>query len=611
MTTKMTKTTRRMTMSDLEAVADNDDASNEAPPAQQPPRGKGRIATLTRAARQETESEGRSLSDWMRGLGVGGAAGSFQVKVTRLEPMTHGGKKVGGFLKTYSNEFIDEAILQDQHGGGKFQVQVLKPDERGSYVYFKAKNIDVAGDPKALPSTEDDRTRQATPDAGNVLAAQAMNAMQGLLTETRREAARGAPDGEAIARSVASATGPIMETVRMLQDELKAARAEAVAARQVQADPVRDAILSKVMEDDSSRTASIRMAHQSELAQLRQSAADTEARLRDQFARDLDRLERGHERQIDTMKHSYESQIASLKHTYEGQISTLTGSHAREISSMTLLGTVQSKSGEQDAKRLERDNTELRAEVARLREKKDKSIFEQVKEIEELKEVFGDGDEKEKSTWEKALETLGSAPAVIKMLGGLTGADQPAPAQQPQLQEAQPPPPFTPFQAPDGNWYTHDGQGTIRPYDPNRARRVKQRAAAAAQAAPAAGAPAAAAGPEGAPPVEVPVGPTAEEVAAQQQAVLVAQAAANLPRDQVQMAVTYLENAFRGGQEAPTVAQSLRSQGLVPGDIFQFIREQGVDPLLDKVARLESSSPLATQKGRNWVRNVAKSLVEG
>ena len=606
-------------MSEEMATADDESADVPSPP---PPRGRGKIQPITRTDRVDAETQSRSLSDWMRGLGVGGASGQFQVKVTRLEPSTHGGKRVGGFLKSYSNEFIDEALIQEQHGGGKFQIQVFRMDERGSFVYHKAKNVDVAGDPRPLAS--DDPVKPAQPDTGGALAAQAMQTMMGIVADTKREAGR-APDSVAVASLIASAVAPLERTIEMLRNDLQAARQ---AATQVQVDPVRDGILKKVMEDDSARTSSIRVAHQSELNQLRQSMADIESRLRDQHQRDLDRIERDHDRSMQDTVRQYEGQINNLKHAYEGQIATLKESQSREISSMTLLGTTRDSLGQGEIQRLERENNQLRAEVVALREKKDKSIFEQAKELEEIRDLLGGGDDDDKKAgWEKVLNTP-AATAVLAKIAGLVAPDGTVPGQPGQLQPQQPqpqlqaPPPFTPFQGGDGRWYTHDGQGNIRPYVRPEQRRKRPRQAAPAPMPPAAEAP-----------VEATVEMTPEEAAqaqaqaeaaraaqvaqaqaaalAQAQAQALAQAASELDRGMVQAAIDYLEGGYRRGTEPQIMAQSLRSQGLVPTSIFQFLREQGVDPLLDKVARLEASSPLATQKGRNWVRSVAKSLVEG
>ena len=164
------------------------------------------------------------------------------------------------------------------------------------------------------------------------------------------------------------------------------------------------------------------------------------------------------------------------------------------------------------------------------------------------------------------------------------------------------PPPHVPFTGQDGNLYVHDGQGNVAPVQ--RPLKLKKRPRPAVAAAPPPPPPAP-------PPADAPADQQAayeaeraahEEAAKAHADAMMAQQASEIPRDMVQAAVVYLEGAFRGNQEPSVVAQSLRSQGLVPDSVFQFMRDQGVDALLEKVARLEASSPLATQAGRNWVR---------
>jgi hypothetical protein len=557
--------------------------------------------------RRENESDAQNMSDWFQGLGVGGTHGSFRITVTRTDPTMHKGVRVGGHLRHYDNEFIDESVIAANHGGGKFMVKVHVPGATGGWLYHKAKQVEIAGEPK-LPDEGKDE-----PDVGTAMAGQAFTVMKEALADARQGSRSNGADGETIARAVAAATAPFQATLQMMQGELAAARQSATEARQVQADPVRDKLLSKMVEDDSARITAIRVAHESEIRQLRQSATDTEALLRSQFNRDLERQERQGERQMDTLKSSYESQIMTMKHTYEGQIATLKESHARELSSITMMSTTTDKIGAAESKRFERENAELRAEVKALREKKDKSIFEQVKEMGELKEILGVGDEKEQGVIERVLETLANSKAAIGLASKLAGGDAPAvapPPTHPQL-----PPPFTPFRAEDGKVYTHDGQGNLREV----ARKKKVRPPAPPPQAPVAAAPTTE-GPA-VPMTEEQLAAQAAQVAqaqaeqqaayvAQQQEMVLREAMGELSSEDVALAVGYLESAYRGSQEPKMVAQSLRSQGLVPTSLFGFIRDQGVDVLLDKVARLEASSPLATQKGRNWVRSVARGLIE-
>jgi len=43
--------------------------------------------------------------------------------------------------------------------------------------------------------------------------------------------------------------------------------------------------------------------------------------------------------------------------------------------------------------------------------------------------------------------------------------------------------------------------------------------------------------------------------------------------------------------------------------VLAVIRNRGVDGFLTDVAKLEGTSPLASQAGRNWTRKVGKALL--
>jgi hypothetical protein len=87
----------------------------------------------------------------------------------------------------------------------------------------------------------------------------------------------------------------------------------------------------------------------------------------------------------------------------------------------------------------------------------------------------------------------------------------------------------------------------------------------------------------------------------------------DIPADQIATVISYLERAFTAGQDPVIVAQS--GKAILPADILSWIQghdndqTNGVDLFLSKVAKLPSTSPLASQGGRNWVRKVGKALV--
>lgn len=61
---------------------------------------------------------------------------------------------------------------------------------------------------------------------------------------------------------------------------------------------------------------------------------------------------------------------------------------------------------------------------------------------------------------------------------------------------------------------------------------------------------------------------------------------------------------MRRNTPAVTLASGMRNQ--VPGDILQFLRTVGIDELLDE----QPDHPMATQMGRNYLREAIEALDE-
>ncbi len=77
----------------------------------------------------------------------------------------------------------------------------------------------------------------------------------------------------------------------------------------------------------------------------------------------------------------------------------------------------------------------------------------------------------------------------------------------------------------------------------------------------------------------------------------------------VALAVEFLESAYRSGAEPARVAQSIVS--VTPADVVAKIREIGIDSFLDEFTSVNPNSPIGTLAGRNFLRNVAKILIDG
>lgn len=512
-----------------------------------------------KAFRQAVEEEAVNVIDWARSI-TGGTAG-FRVDLHRMEPVKHLGQDVGGFLMAYHDDpDISEERIKQEHGGGRYKLTALTPNEKGSWTFRKRLTISIAGAPKLIARNEDDRATAAAPAS---VASEQPSVATRALDMVEKAYNRGPDRGQgmdpvAIAKmvsdAVAAATAPLQRMNDALASEIREMRTTAP-----QTNPVADKLLERFIDKGDNRLDAIRMQHESELNQLRQSARDSEARLRDQFDRDRDRSDKLHDREVKQLTDAHARELQSLR-----------DSHARELESAKSLVQTKDLVGASEQKRLNEEVVALRAEVKELRAKKDKSPLEMIKELNELKEIIGedDGDE-DKSSIEKVIDVITNSKAAIAVVKRLGGGDEPAA-----------PPPGQPYQAQDGQWYVNGPDGQPRPL--RRTKKKKQVAGAAAGTAAPAG-----------------EAPAQEDLAA------------TLDRDQVDAAVKYLEAACRNNVEAATVTSSARSLGLVPSSVLRYLQVHGVDDLLTKVAGLEATSPLMTQAGRNWARKVAKGLTEG
>ena len=79
--------------------------------------------------------------------------------------------------------------------------------------------------------------------------------------------------------------------------------------------------------------------------------------------------------------------------------------------------------------------------------------------------------------------------------------------------------------------------------------------------------------------------------------------------------VSYLEAAFNGNTEPAVVVRS--AAAVIPADIIQWIRDNdteqtsGIDLFMRRVVNLPSNSPLASQAGRKWLRDLGRALIDG
>jgi len=515
------------------------DAKPDAKPTKKEPRAP--VARESKAMSEMRNNEDRNLKDWMEEISPGGA---IRVKVTRTSPKSWKGLIVGGALATYDHQ-IDEEWIRDHHGGGNFMLVVQKPRTNGAgWIYAGGRAIGIAGDPR----TDDvfrDRTGEAPANGAstpaNGIVDKTFSVLERELANARsQQHVQHGPDTETIRMMM----GPMQQQLDQMGNMLREKDRQLAAAqvvKPVERDEFRDKMLDKLLDGDSARINALRSQYESELRQVKQSAMDNESRLRDSFERDKQSLAMSHERELNALRSAYDMRVA--------------GQEVGANASRTLM--------DGEIRRLQADLSEAKVELVALRLKKDKGTLEMIRETNELKELLGLDDDKDKSTFDKIAE------AGLPILQGVlakAGEQQP---QQPPPQ--QPPPQFRPrppqlMTGPDGNLY--------RPGPNGKPILVRERTRAV-------------------PPSETGQPSSIPEI----------------PVTTIKVAVDFLESAYRNNQDPSEVATSVRS--MIPADVLTAIRELGIDGFLEKVAKLEGTSPLASQAGRNWSRKLGKSLLEG
>jgi len=533
-----------------------------------------RMSPTMTAIRNEEE---RSLKEWLDGLGQ---VGAFKVQLRREQPkhVRVNGRdvKTEGFLETYDHS-IDEEFIQKEHGGGTYAIKVTRRGANGSYKYEPGlhRTITIAGDPSL------ERLPSSTPAAGAAPAptqpAEGLGFVKetfGVLTkEIDRLHERSERKEPVVPKGIDPALQVVLDQMRRDADrrdkEVGELRVELARARDTKPaeDPIKDKILGSLIDGESGRIAALRLTHDSELRQIKDATVAEQSRRDDRHERDVAALRAGHEREIATMKASYEREIAALRQTHE-----VTSAISTQSSNLQL------KVLENDNKRLERELDALRIEVKDLRARKDKTIVEQAKDLETIKDALG-LDSGDKTNFDKLLEVV-SSPAAAEFVGRIVGGKETAAATTTAATAQAAGPSRTLVQAADGQkyWHVTDGKGGQRLVPAKKKPKV------------------------------IPAIVNPDGTVATPEIVL-----PEIDPTQIAVVVGYLERAFASRQEPEVVAQSGRTT--VPEEILTWIRthdtEQvsGVDLFMSKVAKLPGTSPLLSQAGKNWLRKVGKALV--
>ncbi len=527
----------------------------EAKPAKKgAPAPAERVSPIVQSIRTQ---EDLSLKEVLDAIGP---QGSFKIAIHRELPRSVrvNGKEVktDGHLDTVDC-LVDEEYIKREFGGGKYKLRISKKNAKGSFVFDAHRTIEVAGDPSVerLPNAQSSAPPPVVQDATTnpTIVKEAFNMMNAQL-----ERAQAAQQPRGIDPVMQQMLDQMTRQSEAREKQVMAlqARLDAMANQKPEIDPLKDKMLNSLMDGNAGHVEALRIRHEAELRQLKDGHVQDMSRVQDRHDRDVAAIRQTHEITLASLKASYEREIAAMRHL--DQVTGQATAASQSIQATTL---------NRDIARLERDNAELRAEVRELREKKDKPLLEQLKDINALKEAIGVGEETEKSGLDKLADMI-TNPEAVSAVAGLF-----------QRKEATPPPPVqAQVIAPrvvrsrtTGDKFVRQPDGSMIP--------VKKIPKVVTQ--------------EDGSQLELP----------------------DIPPDQVANVISYLERAFSAGHDPVIVAQS--GKAILPADILSWIQghdsdaTNGVDLFLSKVAKLPSTSPLATQGGRNWVRKVGKALVGG
>lgn len=337
----------------------------------------GDVATATRAAIAKQEE--RDLRDWFTSLGT---AGGIRVKVHREAPKSWRANgrtyNVGGLLGEFKEQF-DDNDLGEKWGGGKFRLQAFRLNEKGNWVYYTQRTVEIAGDPKVTGELFDE-TPDGTPTPAPApvpvsddpsLVRKALDMTERLANEERDERRRIEAESRTSRQPdlafFESIIAPLRLMITQLQEELREARRQTtdVLTKKPDTSPT-DRILEKMIDGDSARIQAIRTQHDSELRQLRESQEAAQKRLQDHYMEEARAKDRANERAIDSLRESHKIQIDSLKE-----------SHAARVDGL-----------QSQIKRLESELDAARKEIAELRTKKEVPMEEQLTRLAALKEAL-------------------------------------------------------------------------------------------------------------------------------------------------------------------------------------------------------------------------------
>jgi len=547
---------------EAEPATADEEAPGDDPEAEvRPPRPRRDPSSALREIR---DTEERSLQEWLSTLGTHGA---FKIQLRRDDPqkVTVRGKilNAAGFLGSFEHP-IDEEWIQERYGGGTYALKATFRNQEGSYIYKKGfhRTVKIAGEPNA-----DTLPGQVSPEpAGGespTIVREAFSAMKDLLDQ--KGGAKGLdPTIQLMFEKMREDNDRRDRDLQRRDAELATLRRELSETRATPTpqDPIRDKMLNSLLDGQSGHVEALKLRHESELRQTKQAAID-----------DLKRVEDRHDRSMTELRMLHETTLGNLRSSHDRELLALRTAHETALKAEQSTYNIQAHTLGAENKRLEQAIAELKAKISEmatemreLRAKKDKSLVEQAKEIREVRDALSDGETQDKSAGDKILDLITNPASLEFVQGIMTKRAEPAKQAAPQAQGPQH------VRNGRGEVFRKQPDGTLVPLKPKPQPKPPIVTEDGTQIAP----------PEIEPAVIVQV-------------------------------VAYLERAFSANQAPEIVAQSGRT--VVPEEIMTWIRNNhteavsGVDLFMSKVAKLPGTSPLSSQRGRNWLRMVGAALV--
>lgn len=533
-----------------------------------------------------------------------------KINITRRRPMMGaGGLQIGGSLETIDGA-VDEEYIRETWGGGEYLIRFSVPKPNGSMKWMRNKTLKLAGPPKmhgrVVGGGGEPGDAVAAGEVADPMAARAFEMMADMTREERaradrlRDEVKQPRDSGFDVSAFQALNEPLLEQLRGAQAQARELQMKVIelSTKEPPKDEFRDRLMTKMIDGESARIEQLRGQYENRIEKLREYHEDQVKRMEDRHTSDIARLEDRHMRELRAQEKALDAQRDTSKSSFDMRIDAK----------------------EETIKRLERELAAALTRIGSLEAKKDQTISEKADELIKVKEALdgigGDGDDSDKPWYERLLEVAGNSEAAMALIGKLGGAPPQGgkPGQPQQPNQAQLPPPGIPFQTGDGNVYVRDAAGNVTILDQGMMR--KQRALAEAkvkrkterqqqQQRPAAPQQQAAPG-QVAPPAATPTAldegldddddddDSSDELALQ------------LDEKDVKIALSFMENAIKNGTPPEKFAQTARS--LVPGDVVSFLQRFGVRKLLSLV-KLDTNSPLTTQRGRVFADSVAKVLI--